>query len=412
METIHNPDRYMADLRQVLSQGKKRIGLLIGAGAAVSIRVNEFGQVAADGDPLIPDVERLTKSVVQALCPTDREVVDRVVAELQGSQNIEAILTRVRRLAEAIGKSSVHGMNDAGFAQLATNICAQISEKVRVHLPEGPNPYLHLVSWIAGTPRDHPVEVFTTNYDLLLEEALEREHAAYFDGFVGSRRPFFDSASVSTDKLPSRWTLLWKLHGSLGWEEGPDGNIVRTGKSNATAMIYPEHLKYSQVGQLPYSALFERLRSFLMAPDTLLISTGFSFADDHIRAAIEDTLAANAHTALFAFHFGCLSDESAAVGMARRRPNVSVYGQDGAVISRVKGRWQPGQPPNDDWKELRRSFWRADDGGQFVLGDFSQLARFLALVRAQQIESNEKSVEGHPEVGGQNDREENAGAES
>ena len=32
--TIHNPDRYMADLRQILSQGRKRIGVLIGAGRA------------------------------------------------------------------------------------------------------------------------------------------------------------------------------------------------------------------------------------------------------------------------------------------------------------------------------------------------------------------------------------------
>ena len=31
MHTFHNPDRFMSDLRQILSQGRKRIGLLIGA---------------------------------------------------------------------------------------------------------------------------------------------------------------------------------------------------------------------------------------------------------------------------------------------------------------------------------------------------------------------------------------------
>ena len=29
--TIHNPDLYMADLRQILSQGRNRLGLLVGA---------------------------------------------------------------------------------------------------------------------------------------------------------------------------------------------------------------------------------------------------------------------------------------------------------------------------------------------------------------------------------------------
>ena len=47
--TIHNPDRYMADLRQILSQGRKRIGLLLGAGAPTAIRVDGNGLILEDG---------------------------------------------------------------------------------------------------------------------------------------------------------------------------------------------------------------------------------------------------------------------------------------------------------------------------------------------------------------------------
>ena len=39
--TIHNPDSFMVDLRRILSQGRKRIGLLIGAGAPVALKINE-----------------------------------------------------------------------------------------------------------------------------------------------------------------------------------------------------------------------------------------------------------------------------------------------------------------------------------------------------------------------------------
>ena len=45
--TIHNPDRFMVDLRQILSQGRKRVGLLMGAGAPVAVKVNAEGRLGA-----------------------------------------------------------------------------------------------------------------------------------------------------------------------------------------------------------------------------------------------------------------------------------------------------------------------------------------------------------------------------
>lgn len=101
--TLHNPDRFMVDLRQILSQGKKRIGLLIGAGAPVSVRVNVAGALDDDGAPLIPDVARLTEAVVGGLEEADREVINQLLPELGDNPNIETILTRVRRLSQAIG---------------------------------------------------------------------------------------------------------------------------------------------------------------------------------------------------------------------------------------------------------------------------------------------------------------------
>lgn len=389
VDTAHDPDRCMTDLRQVLSQGKKQIGLLIGAGAAASIRL-----CIEDRDqPLIPGVDELTKAVVDALDPEGRRVVDRVKKQLGPNPNIEAILSKVRQLAEAIGQSKVHALDSQGFSSLAEHICNKIGERVKAQLPSGPNPYIDLVSWIRGTRRDRPIQIFTPNYDLLIEEALERQRAPYFDGFVGSHRPFFDPASVLTNQLPARWTLLWKLHGSLGWER-QGTNVVRTGQRSATALIYPEHLKYEQVGRLPYSALFERLRSFLTTPDTLLLCTGFSFSDAHILAVLDEALTSNAHTAVFAFQYRDLGNEGAAAELASRHPNMSVYARDQAIISTVAGRWQPSHSPSEDWERIRRAFWRdEDDTGEFLLGDFFRLARFLALTHTLQIEAEEQNAD-------------------
>ena len=386
--TVHNPDQYMADLRQVLSQGRKRIGLFVGAGAPTAIHVNDHNQIVMNGGhPLVPDVAGLTTIVITGLCQRDQRVIEALKPDLEDVVNIEAILTKTRRLGQVIGSSSIHDLDGDGYHQLGLRICAAIGKQVRPSLPTGDNPFSDLVSWIAGTQRLHSVEVFTPNYDLLIEDAFERVHIPYFDGFTGSHRPFFDPVSVLADELPPRWSRLWKLHGSLGWQVS--GNtVIRTGDRNATELIYPDHLKYDQVTRLPYSALFERLRSFLTTPDTLLLCSGFSFSDSHISAVMAESLAANPHTAILAFQYGELLNEDAATSVAQSRPNMSVYAKDGAVINGVTGPWQPGQSPTTDWQNIRSTFWgrSSPDGPEaFLLGDFAILARFLALIQARQM---------------------------
>lgn len=189
-------------------------------------------------------------------------------------------------------------------------------------LPGEENPYSELVSWIAGTQREHAVEIFTPNYDLLIEEAFERARMPYFDGFTGAHQLFFDPVSISTDVLPKRWSRLWKLHGSLGWDVRND-LIVRTGQRNATKLIYPDHLKYDEIRRLPYTALFDRLREFLATPDSLLLCSGFSFFDSHICAVLDEGLIANSHTAIFAFQYKTLKDEALATKFALKHPNLS-----------------------------------------------------------------------------------------
>lgn len=388
--TIHNPDRYMADLRQILSQGRKRLGLLVGAGAPTAIRVDADGNIVEHGgEPLIPNVSDLTGAVVNALPDSDRDVLKALEGEIEGPINIETLLTQVRRLSQAIGNSHVHGLDSTAYHDLGQRMCHEVGKRVRVDLPGGPNPFSEVVSWISGATRTHSVELFTPNYDLLLEEAFERARVPFFDGFSGSFRPFFDAASVSNNGLPSRWSKLWKIHGSLGWEIS--GNtVVRTGSRDSTELIYPDHLKYDQVTRLPYSALFERLRSFLTTPDTLLLCSGFSFLDAHICAVLDEAMAANNHTAILAFQYRTLEEEEAAVAIARSRPNMSVYARDGAVISGVGGRWEPGQGPNEDWEDIRQTFWQAasaGDAGEFLLGDFARFAKFLALAQMQRLAS-------------------------
>ncbi|MES9905034.1 MAG: SIR2 family protein [Sedimenticola sp.] len=371
---VHNPDQYMASLRQIIAQGRKRIGLIVGAGAPVGIKKSGLDE------PLIPAVEGLTKIVLLTLKEKYGATLDGIEAELE-NPNIETILSRVRSLAGVIGKAKVHGLDGPGFKELGDAICTEIGEVVNQDLPAGTSPYTELVAWITGADRPHPIEIFTTNYDLLFEQALERSKTPFFDGFSGANEPFFDPSSVASNDLPSRWVRLWKVHGSLGWATNAKGEVIRAGQRQATHLVFPEHLKYDQTQKAPYSALFDRLRAFLMTPDTLLIATGFSFADAHISARIDECLAANPTASVFAFQFKMLADEAHASEIAMRRSNMSVYCPDQALINGVAAPWRPGNPPTRDWHSIRDGYWsNGGEGtvGRFELGSYDRLARFFA----------------------------------
>ena len=368
-ESVHNLDQYMFDLKHILTHGKKKIGILIGGGAPVSINVGTEG---GSWESLIPDIAGLTEIIKSQLDDSDLAVYKLLEEDLPNS-NLELILSRVRSLEEILGAAKVHGYDSTGYSILNENICSEIKDVVSKSLPKGENPYSKIVSWITGINRKHPVEIFTTNYDLLMEEAFERAKSPYFDGFSGSRLSFFDPASISSNDLPPRWSRLWKLHGSINWAKR-EGEVVRVNDTTSGEMVYPSHIKYDQTQSAPFSSMFERLKEFLLEPDSLLITAGFSFADAHISSKLDECLSANPSTAVFAFQYKGLEDEKHVTDIASRRSNLSAYCNDGAVINGVKGKWKLGDLPSKNWQSIRFDYW---NDKHFLLGDFQSFTNFL-----------------------------------
>ena len=368
--TSHNPDQHMFGFRQLATNGRKKIGVLIGAGAPVSINMGD----AKNWKPLIPNIVGLEKIVLGDLSESQRGVYSQIKSSFPDS-NLEKVLSRVRMLAEVVGDGRLFEFSEKDFSDLSEAICNSIREVVAQDLPLGANPYSELVSWINGINRKYAVEIFTTNYDLLIENALERARTPYFDGFSGSKSAFFDPSSISKNDLPPRWVRLWKLHGSIGWESNDKGEVIRVPNSKKANMVYPSHIKYDQTQAAPFSSLFERLKNFVLEPDTLILSAGFSFADAHISSRLLECLMANPTAALYAFQFNSLADEKAAKELALKCPGISVFCTDGAVINGVEAKWKIGTPPAKNWHEIRAEYYKDD---KFLLGDFLRLARFLA----------------------------------
>lgn len=106
-------------------------------------------------------------------------------------------------------------------------VCSKIVQKLDVVLPGLETPYHRLCKWMRSIDRKVAVEIFTTNYDLLIEQALDDLEIPYFDGFVGSRRSFFDLRAVEDNLIPRHWSRLWKIHGSINWYQEQIGQEKR-----------------------------------------------------------------------------------------------------------------------------------------------------------------------------------------
>lgn len=154
--------------------------------------------------------------------------------------------------------------------------------------------------------------LFTLNYDTLIEKAADAEGAVLVDGFVGTLRRIFRPESYDLDfYFPAQTTEgrvhrfdralhLYKLHGSITWHrcvadwENPYGLYATFYKQDAPeddVLIYPSPLKYGQALGLPYSELFRRFGSAIAQPQSVLFTVGYGFGDDHVNALIRQALA-------------------------------------------------------------------------------------------------------------------------
>lgn len=160
------------------------------------------------------------------------------------------------------------------------------------------------------------VNVFTLNYDTLVEQAADAEGVVLLDGFVGTQRRVFRPESYEQDLyFPAETTEgrvhrfdrvlhLYKLHGSITWRasvptiDDPYGVWSAPFDARATKplLVYPTPTKYGETLGLPYSELFRRFASALARPQSVLFIVGYGFGDEHVNAIIRQALAVPSFT--------------------------------------------------------------------------------------------------------------------
>lgn len=150
--------------------------------------------------------------------------------------------------------------------------------------------------------------IFTTNYDLLSETALDRLGMPYCNGFSGTIERRFNPTTYryalaeQLDLTSRKWAAvdsfiyLCKLHGSINWiEEGGSLFPIRevlafAATKGSRVMIYPTPMKQNASFGSPYSDLFREFQGRIVRDQSVLFVVGYSFSDEHVNNLIFQAL--------------------------------------------------------------------------------------------------------------------------
>lgn len=353
----HDVLKFSTSLSAKLATRSRHVCAFLGAGAA-----------SACG---LPDVAQLQERVLAALNGENKAAFAK---QLEG-RNLEQALSRLRRMsALLVGDQTLDNLTNARATALDAAVCQEIVKQLDL-ASANLVPMYHFAAWLARADYHLPVEVFTVNYDLLVETALEKLGAPYFDGFSGTMRARFQTelveAAPGADRawVPAFFVRLWKLHGSVNWMYEADDRIVRLGApvvQGSPAAIYPSDAKYEESRRVPFVVLQDRLRRALHQSETLTIISGYSFGDAHLNELI---LEAASRRERSEFVVLCYSDIPEVLAQkATSTPNVQIASPKEAIIGGVRGSWKaPEGTPTGIWNDEK-----------FALCDFQHLATYLA----------------------------------
>lgn len=227
---------------------------------------------------------------------------------LGNSAEAETLLTELTSTLEAFSKSILE--SEAGIAKAGEDKREQALNVL----------VTFLISFASRTGVRDRLNIFTTNYDRLIEAGAELAGLHLLDRFLGNLMPIFRSSRLDLDmhynppgirgepRYLEGVARFTKLHGSVDWVQA-DRDIRRiglpfgaddvapylqapglNGASAHKLMIYPNAAKDRETSDHPYVELFRDLAAAVCRPNSTLITYGYSFGDEHINRVIRDML--------------------------------------------------------------------------------------------------------------------------
>lgn len=300
----------------------EHLSLLAGAGLTHAVHLIAKNEKAAGMDkfPLSTcqsEVDQAAEKAAEAAGREKGNLEDQLRIANELLRGLEILQKDID--AEALRKELQAGMQD--FAQSILNSEAGIATTDEGKREQAFNTLVtFLMSFASRTGVRDRLNIFTTNYDRLIEAGAELAGLHLLDRFLGNLMPIFRSSRLDLDmhynppgirgeprylEGVARYT---KLHGSVDWvQTGKDIRRIglpfgaasvapylqAPGLGDATAhqlMIYPNAAKDRETADYPYVELFRDLAAAVCRPNSTLVTYGYSFGDEHINRVIRDML--------------------------------------------------------------------------------------------------------------------------
>lgn len=241
------------------------------------------------------------KETIEELCKilwtSETEKSTRIVKD----KDIEALLSHVLLVEKA----------DEEKAQTLKPLRGELEKIIRdsckLNLDVGNAPHKTFLDKITARKASEPrVQLFTTNYDTLFEQAAQSGGYVAIDGFSFSfprafSGRYFDYDIVQRERtrlkneesFVSKVFHLYKMHGSLTWQRTKNGTIQQVNSTETPLIVYPASDKYESSYEQPYFEMMSRFQQALRRENTLLIIIGFGFRDKHIQNVILEAVNQN-----------------------------------------------------------------------------------------------------------------------
>lgn len=342
----------------------RNVAFLLGAGCSslmagqVQRGISTMAPLATEfcSHPTVDDIIGMTDPPSWALEHDDVSFLAEEGAKLQATdyaRNLERLMELLHSLRFVLSRSDV--TSDRARADRVEVIITKVQEFLWERcttglFSEGDDTVLELYETFYRklVMRDRSLPrpwVFTTNYDLFNERAMDRLGLPYANGFSGVIERRFNPATYryalaeQLDLSNRKWSAvdgfvyLCKLHGSVSWTEDDHGLFPIREKwpqdAPSKVMVFPTPAKQNSSLGSPYADLFREFQSRIVREQSVLVTAGFAFGDEHINNIIYQALT------IPTFRLIIFADPGSTGDIAKLRklndPRIWIIGGDGPV---------------------------------------------------------------------------------
>lgn len=277
-----------------------------------------------------PLVSQLTELVLADANPFCKDIYDNLRPNTGRKAHIEDLMNHLLRMKDILDNYDKSlRIGDVTFNQIC-DFLDYIRHSIVNHIGSGWSSSDHHKKFLS---RLRPAstqsrDVFTTNYDTVIEDSLDDLRLRYVDGFIGNSRAWFDPIVFEEPPPIEGRFALHKIHGSINWRRSSDQHVRRYVGDDSppdAVLVYPSEQKYVETRFGVYESLMGRFRNRMRdrRPNNTLVTLGYSFNDEHINEAIFDAICyRESNLTLFSF----IGPEDGDYASDKQKSQIQSYG--------------------------------------------------------------------------------------